>query len=139
MAASVEIRMPFMDHRLVSYCFSLPWHSKLRGGYTKSVLRHAMDPYVPKNVIWRKSKIGFNTPFAEWMKGAWKEYLLDMVHSTDFKQSDVIDSTRVQNQIEEVISSEGVNYDAGKDAWVSLTPYLWEKAVLKSYRRPAIL
>ena len=139
MAASVEIRMPFMDHRLVSYCFSLPWHSKLRGGYTKAVLRHAMDPFVPKDVIWRKSKIGFNTPFAEWMKGAWKEYLLDTVHSTDFKQSDVIDSHKVQTQIEQVIKSEGINYDAGKDAWVSLTPYLWEKAVLKGYRRPAIL
>ena len=139
MAASVEIRMPFMDHRLVSYCFSLPWHSKLRGGYTKSVLRQAMDPYVPKEVIWRKSKIGFNTPFAEWMKGSWKEYLLDMVASSDFSNSDVVDSAAVRKQIEGVILGNAVQYNAGKDAWVSLMPYLWEKSVLKAYRKPAVL
>lgn len=139
MAASVEIRMPFMDHRLVSFCFSLPWHSKLRGGYTKAVLRQSMDPYVPKEVIWRKSKIGFNTPFAEWMKGPWKNYILDMVGSSDFKTSSLIDGPKVRKQIEGIISGSAVQYDAGKDAWVSLMPYLWEKSVLNAYRKPAVL
>ena len=68
MASGVEMRMPFMDYRLVSYVFSLPWQSKMQDGYTKSILRHAMDPYMPKEITWRKSKMGFNTPFSDWMK-----------------------------------------------------------------------
>ena len=52
MAASVEIRMPFMDHRLVSYCFSLPWQSKIprSSTYTKAIIRDAIGPWMPRKV-----------------------------------------------------------------------------------------
>ena len=73
------------------------------------------------------------------MKGSWKEYLLDMVASSDFSNSDVVDSAAVRKQIEGVILGNAVQYNAGKDAWVSLMPYLWEKSVLKAYRKPAVL
>jgi asparagine synthetase B (glutamine-hydrolysing) len=42
MASGVEIRMPFMDHRLVTYTFSLPWTSKVGGTYTKRIMRDAL-------------------------------------------------------------------------------------------------
>ncbi len=130
MAASVEIRMPFMDYRLVKYCFSLPWNSKLREGYTKHILRASMDRYVPKEVIWRRNKIGFNTPFMEWMRGPWKNYLLDMVGSQSFKESALINSSSVRKQVEGVINGQTATWKDGQEAWISLAPYLWEEAVL---------
>ena len=137
MAASVEIRMPFMDYRLVKYCFSLPWNSKLRDGYTKHILRQSMDRYVPKEVIWRRNKIGFNTPFMEWMRGPWKNYLLDMVGSQSFRESALINSGKVKSQIESVIHGSTATWKDGQEAWVSLAPYLWEEAVLsKAGRTP---
>ena len=69
MVNSVEIRMPFMDHRVVSHVHSFPYSSKFGGRYIKKLIRDAMDPYMPKDITWRKSKIGFNTPIVDWMQG----------------------------------------------------------------------
>ena len=45
MANGVEVRMPFMDHRLVTYTFSLPWTSKVGGTYTKRIMRDALKEF----------------------------------------------------------------------------------------------
>lgn len=67
MAFGVEARVPFLDHRLVGLAFggAAPW--RIRGGWTKWVLRQAMEGVVPDAVIWRSSKIGFETPEGEWL------------------------------------------------------------------------
>ena len=139
MANGIEMRMPFMDYRLVSYVFSLPWMSKMKEGYTKSVLRHAMDPYMPKEITWRRSKVGFNTPFSDWMKGSWKEYLLDMIESSAFHQSNLIDSKQVKKQVEYVIHNPAAAFYDGEKAWCALIPYWWEQAVLKRRTASPIL
>lgn len=131
MAASVETRMPFMDYRIVTYCFSLPWQSKYRRGFTKAILRDAMKPYMPAEITWRKSKIGFGTPFTNWIRGAWKEYFLDTVHSIDFLNSSLIDSKEVKQKIENLIDSSNPTFSMGQEAWKAIMPFLWEKAVLK--------
>ena len=68
MINGVEIRMPFMDHRIVTYVNSLPYTSKFGNGYTKILIRDAMSKNMPKEITWRKSKIGFNTPIVDWMQ-----------------------------------------------------------------------
>ena len=62
-----DIRMPFMDHRMVTLGMSLPWKSRLHGGFSKSIIRDAMAPFMPKEIAYRRTKIGFNTPIVEWM------------------------------------------------------------------------
>jgi asparagine synthase (glutamine-hydrolysing) len=130
MANGIEIRMPFMDYRLASFCFSLPWDSKLRGGYIKTILRDAMKDIVPDEVRLRKTKIGFNTPIVEWMKGPWKTYLLDTIHSEDFENTALLNSQVVKNQVLKVISQK-TTYKEAEQVWANLTPYLWEKSFLK--------
>ena len=132
MASSVEIRMPFMDHRLVSLAFSLPWTSKIRNGYTKSILRDALAPYMPSEITHRKAKIGFNTPTSEWMKSGWKSYLLDMVHSADFEQSAVIEAPQARQSVLEVINHPQPSYLMGYRAWNKIAPFFWEKYFLKN-------
>lgn len=87
MRNSIEIRMPFLDYRLVRYVFSLPMQSKLGGGYTKRILREAMKGILPESIRTRTLKTGFNAPLQSWYKQELKTLLLDEVHSTAFVSS----------------------------------------------------
>jgi asparagine synthase (glutamine-hydrolysing) len=67
MAHSIEARVPFLDHRLVEFCFRLPGDYKLDGVETKAVLRDAMRGVLPESILERKDKIGFRAqPTAVW-------------------------------------------------------------------------
>jgi asparagine synthase (glutamine-hydrolysing) len=67
MAHSIESRLPFLDYRMVEVSLSLNNNFKIRDGWTKYILRKAIDPIVPKEVAWRKSKLGFNAPESVWL------------------------------------------------------------------------
>ena len=69
MSSGVEIRMPFMDHRLVTYTFSLPWTSKVGGTYkTNYEGRFKRNP--TRKIRTRRDKIGWNAPLHEWLQGS---------------------------------------------------------------------
>lgn len=131
MTSGVEIRMPFMDHRVVTFLTSVPWHSKIRGGFTKSIARDALSPFMPAEIAYRKNKIGFNSPIVDWMKNEMKEYFLDIVNSREFSNCVLIDAPAARQQVENVIRDENIKYVDGEKAWTSLVPFLWERSVLK--------
>jgi len=68
MAFSLETRVPFLDHRLVEVCFSLPASQRIRNGWTKWVLRQATEDILPEPVRWRRDKLGFATPEGQWLR-----------------------------------------------------------------------
>ncbi len=131
MANGVEIRMPFMDHRIVTLAFSLPWTSKIRKGFSKAIVRDAVSPYMPREVAYRKSKIGFNSPIVDWMKGPLKSFFLDIINSGSFKSSDLIDPKLVAEKINQVIKNPNSTFSMGERAWTHISPYLWEQSVIK--------
>ncbi|MES2777127.1 MAG: asparagine synthase (glutamine-hydrolyzing) [Bacteroidota bacterium] len=67
MAHGREVRLPFLNHELVQFIFSLPSHFKIKDGFTKWILRKAMDKTLPKSIVWRTDKIGYEPPQQEWM------------------------------------------------------------------------
>lgn len=67
MAHGVEVRLPFLQHQLVEFLFSLPAKYKIRDGRTKWLLRKAMEPTVPAAILQRTDKIGFEPPQQLWM------------------------------------------------------------------------
>lgn len=67
MAHSVEARSPLLDHRLVEFAFSLPFHEKIRDGWTKSVLRRALHDVLPPVIRDRRQKLGTPIPLRRWM------------------------------------------------------------------------
>ena len=132
MMNSVEIRMPFMDHRIVSFVNSLPYSSKFGNGYTKKLIRDAIDPYLPKEITWRKTKIGFNTPIIDWMQGDLKEWFSDTVHDKSFLYSSLLeDPKKLQITIMDIVNKKENNFFIGQKCWSDLSSYLWEKSVLK--------
>jgi asparagine synthase (glutamine-hydrolysing) len=68
MAHSREVRLPFLDHKLVTFCFSLPDSYKLRMGWTKYILRKSFEDILPHDIAWRKEKVGFEPPQQDWLK-----------------------------------------------------------------------
>lgn len=68
MAHAVEVRLPFLNHRLVEFLFSLPPHFKIHKGWTKWLLRQATQTLLPEPIVWRKDKVGFEPPQKEWMQ-----------------------------------------------------------------------
>lgn len=137
MANGIEVRMPFMDYRVVTYAFSLPWQSKVRKGYSKSILRDAIKGRIPEAIRLRKTKIGFNAPIVDWLKDPWKNFLLDLIHSPSFNHSSLINPSQVRQQVLNVILNPKAKYLDGEQAWLALMPYLWEQAVMKR-RYPVI-
>jgi asparagine synthase (glutamine-hydrolysing) len=68
MAHSTEVRLPFLNHELVQFVFSLPSRYKIRDGYTKWLLRKSMSGRLPAGIVWRTDKIGFEPPQQQWMQ-----------------------------------------------------------------------
>jgi len=131
MANSVEIRMPFMDYRMVTLGMSLPWQSRLHGGFSKSIIRDAMKPYMPHDICYRRTKIGFNTPIVEWMQGPLKGYFTDIINSSDFINCDLINPASVKALVEQVMNDKNATFAMGESAFSALYPYLWEKSFVK--------
>jgi asparagine synthase (glutamine-hydrolysing) len=136
MAASVEVRMPFLDYRLVNFCFSLPYTSKLRNGFTKSILRDAGAPYLPDAIIRRKGKIGFNAPVAKWMKEGWNEYMNDTIISKEFEECELINAAKIKKMFLAISKNKMENYNSGYYLWRDFSPFLWQKYFLKEAAVP---
>ncbi len=76
MAASIESRVPFLDHRLVEFAAQLPVRMKLRGMTTKYILRRSMRDKLPREILSRK-KMGFPVPVGKWFAGEFGHLLDD--------------------------------------------------------------
>ena len=83
MAFSLETRVPFMDYRLVEFILSLPSEYKIRNGFTKAVLRKALQPVLPSNIHRRTSKLGFATPESVWQASSLREHFADVFRHAD--------------------------------------------------------
>ncbi len=131
MINGVEIRNPLLDHRIVDFAFALPWQSKVRNGFTKSVLRDAVAPWLPAGIVDNKTKIGFAPPIVDWMRGPLRGYLLDELDSQSFRQAGMVQPTKLGKIMRDIILGDDpmILYDAER-VWKEFAIYLWEKAFL---------
>jgi asparagine synthase (glutamine-hydrolysing) len=91
MAFSREVRLPFLDHRVVQYLFAIPENQKIRGAVTKFVLRNAMSGKVPEKILKRTDKKGFEAPQSTWLAGPLRTWANDIFTSHEFRERGWVD------------------------------------------------
>lgn len=79
MSHGSEVRVPFLDYRIVEWLAKVHVDSKLAGGWTKRILRDAIDGLVPASIRWRRDKRGFNLPEREWFRGPCAPQVMRMI------------------------------------------------------------
>ena len=124
MAASVELRVPFLDHRLVEFAARLPISLKIRNGETKYLLKKAMEPYLPHDVIYRK-KAGFPVPVSDWFKNGLNRLASDMLLDPKSAVSGFVDLTSLRTMLEQ--HKTGVQ-DFSNELWGLLVLEYWFQA-----------
>jgi asparagine synthase (glutamine-hydrolysing) len=106
MAHGVELRLPFLDYRLVSLAFRLGSEWKIRGEYTKVLLREAMAGRIPDIVRTRVQKFGFPTAADQWFRGALREPLRDLLASRVVRESGLWNLRQVDRDLQRHESGE---------------------------------
>src|SRR5690606_15446362 len=65
---SIEARLPFLDYRTVELALAIPKGLKINQGWSKWILRKSMEDSLPRSIVWRKNKLGFEAPEKTWLK-----------------------------------------------------------------------
>jgi len=126
MAHGIEVRMPFMDWRLVTYTMALPAESKASGGYTKMIARRAMEGGMPEKIRMGRRKVGFNSPMPEWLNGPLADWSRRLLERKVPAFTELVDETRLQNAVQSLSASKTWDWDAVGRIW----PYLNMKWML---------
>jgi len=101
MAFSLESRMPFLDYRLIEFVGSLPYHFKIRGPHSKYILRRAMRGILPEEIIDRRDKMGFPTPFSHWLRGPLRDYAHQLFSNASFREHHLFRPDKAQALLQE--------------------------------------
>tara|TARA_Y100000817_G_scaffold314854_1_gene315562 strand:- start:221 stop:2074 length:1854 start_codon:yes stop_codon:yes gene_type:complete len=121
MATGIELRVPFLDHRLVEFAFTLPNHLKIRNGQGKFILREMSRAYLPKSLI-TQNKISVVTPQTLWLKTELKAWVSDIINSTSFKTREIFDNHAIQSAYAQFIDTDQNN---SFFVWQWLNTELW--------------
>lgn len=123
MAHSLEVRPPFLDHRIVEFAARLPRDMKIKGSTLKWILRELMQDKLPKSVLTR-SKQGFDIPTHQWFRTILKPLLLDTINRESVESSGIFSWPAVHRFMGEHLDRRA-NY--GYHLWGLLMLFLWRK------------
>ena len=99
MAHSLEVREPLMDHPLVEWLATLPQSLKVSGGTGKVLLKKAMEPYLPHDVLYRP-KMGFAVPLIRWFRGPLRERIRDVLLGSTLAQTGYFETKALRRILE---------------------------------------
>jgi len=126
MAVSLEARVPFLDHHLVEYAFSLPGRLKVRGRTTKYLLKRALEGVLPPEILY-KPKHGFAVPLDEWFRGRLKTMFCDVCLGPSSASDGLVNKRVVEQMFRQHVNRER---DFGIHLWTILNYQLWHKRCL---------
>ncbi|HEX8399449.1 MAG TPA: asparagine synthase (glutamine-hydrolyzing) [Pyrinomonadaceae bacterium] len=126
MAASIESRVPFLDHKLVEFTARLPEKFKIRGKTTKWILREAMRGILPAEILTRK-KMGFPVPFGNWLRGEFRSVVDEFVLSERALNRGIFDADFVREIV--VRHKAGENHD--ERMWFLINFEIWQRQFIE--------
>ena len=121
MAHSIEVRPPFLDHRIVEFAASLPDQLKVRGKAQKIVLRELMRGKLPDSTL-RRKKMGFDFPAHEWLRGPLRSLLLDTIATN--RETGLFRQDALENCVRQHLNRRA---NLGYHLWGVMLLLLWMK------------
>ena len=123
MAASLELRAPYLDTAVVEFASRLPWELKMSLTRTKVILRRALGGIVPDEIL-RRPKKGFGIPVAAWIRGPLRPLVEEMLSEGALRAGGVFDATAVRGLLRTHLDGRA---DLRKPLWTLLMFQLWHK------------
>jgi asparagine synthase (glutamine-hydrolysing) len=121
MAHGLELRVPFLDHKLVEFAAALPEKCKLNGNVGKSLLRKAMRGVLPEAIL-KRPKNGFSVPIASWLRGPLRQFTRDHLLGSGSACNSWLDRAEVKRIVEE---HEQGRLDRSQEIWTLLVFEFW--------------
>jgi asparagine synthase (glutamine-hydrolysing) len=125
MAASIESRVPFLDHKLVEFAAALPAGMKLKGLETKYILRRAMRGRLPKEILTRK-KMGFPVPVGRWLRGEFRGVVEEYVLGARARERAIFD----REYVRELVARHDRGEEHSERLWALVNFEIWQRRFL---------
>lgn len=122
MGASLELRVPLLDHRIVEWSWRLPWRTKVRDGVSKWVLRQVAYRRIPRDLL-ERPKMGFTLPLADWLRGPLRPWAEELLSPGALAKDGLLDPAPIRRDWAAVI--------AGRDVRALRT---WSVLMLQAWR-----
>ncbi|TPG08138.1 asparagine synthase (glutamine-hydrolyzing) [Sphingomonas oligophenolica] len=134
MAVALEARVPFLDHRVVEFAWSLPMAAKIDRGVGKKILRDVLMRYVPRNLV-ERPKMGFAVPVATWLKGPLRDWAEALLDPTRLAEDGILDGNRVRAMWDNNLAGRGAYHT---QLWDVLMLQAWREARANDGSPPAL-
>jgi asparagine synthase (glutamine-hydrolysing) len=128
MAFSIEARVPFLDHRVVEFVYSLPQKYRINFGWTKYILRKSMKGTLPEKIRFRRSKLGFATPQDKWLKEL-REPIRKIFSSKKFGKRELFNQKIILDAFDRFCNGKLEKYYAST-FWKILLLELWFETII---------
>lgn len=127
MATSLEARVPFLDHRFVEFTATIPSSLKLKGKGTKYLLKKAMSPHLPQEILTR-GKEGFSIPIKNWLKNELRDLMQDVLSPDKVKREGFFEPTFVEQLKEEHLTGKE---NHSHRLWAMMVFGIWQDIYLR--------
>jgi asparagine synthase (glutamine-hydrolysing) len=121
MAHSLEVRPPFLDHRIIEFAATLPPKLQMNGSLQKVILRHLMKGKLPASILKRK-KVGFDIPAHEWLRGPLRSFMIDVLQTGMSSYAEIFDRAALERCIQRHLSR---SQNLGYHLWGLMILFMW--------------
>jgi asparagine synthase (glutamine-hydrolysing) len=135
MAASVESRVPFLDHHLVEYVMALPAESKVRGWQTKFILREALRDLIPAAILTRR-KMGFPVPVGRWLRESFGAIAGEFITGPRAAERGLFDRQGIRRLADEHASGRA---EHGHRLWLLANLEVWQRIFIDGESAGAVM